>query len=297
MMCLDSSLAFPISPSQGPCCTAECTHKGKSEKCREESECAHQGMCNGASPSCPTSEPKANFTACHGETQVCLNGVSSFTPERTGCYDNTLSIAVSFWSRLSLCSSPAGLLRLHLREVRTGSVHLCQPRWQGWDGALPCLLHGEKCVVFQNLLPLVHLKFFTFSPLSSASFILSEPKHVQQHRIRALGSLLQQKSNHAASWLAVQRLQGLLWRVHEVPTGGRRRTARQAKEGHLQPGALWKHRRVDRGMCPSPCFWTDEIVYLIILLITFGFCCLPVGSLVGGVVDGHCAHHAHGWFH
>ncbi|KAK7891027.1 hypothetical protein WMY93_022990 [Mugilogobius chulae] len=23
---------------------------------------------------CPTSEPKANFTACHGETQVCLNG-------------------------------------------------------------------------------------------------------------------------------------------------------------------------------------------------------------------------------
>uniref|UniRef100_A0A8C7Z4N3 Disintegrin and metalloproteinase domain-containing protein 10 n=1 Tax=Oryzias sinensis TaxID=183150 RepID=A0A8C7Z4N3_9TELE len=62
------------SPSQGPCCTAECTHKGRNEKCREESECAHQGMCNGASPSCPTSEPKANFTACHGETQVCLNG-------------------------------------------------------------------------------------------------------------------------------------------------------------------------------------------------------------------------------
>lgn len=32
-------------------------------------------MCNGVSPQCPTSEPKANFTACHGETQVCLNGV------------------------------------------------------------------------------------------------------------------------------------------------------------------------------------------------------------------------------
>ncbi|RVE71682.1 hypothetical protein OJAV_G00054480 [Oryzias javanicus] len=62
------------SPSQGPCCTAECTHKGRNEKCREESECAHQGMCSGTSPSCPTSEPKANFTACHGETQVCLNG-------------------------------------------------------------------------------------------------------------------------------------------------------------------------------------------------------------------------------
>ncbi|MEQ2177140.1 hypothetical protein GOODEAATRI_000796 [Goodea atripinnis] len=67
---------FLISPSQGPCCTPECSYKGRSEKCREESECAHQGMCSGISAQCPTSEPKANFTACHGETQVCLNGVS-----------------------------------------------------------------------------------------------------------------------------------------------------------------------------------------------------------------------------
>ncbi|KAL0154367.1 hypothetical protein M9458_050333, partial [Cirrhinus mrigala] len=62
------------SPSQGPCCTAECSYKSRNEKCREESECAHQGMCNGASAQCPTSDPKANFTACHGDTQVCLNG-------------------------------------------------------------------------------------------------------------------------------------------------------------------------------------------------------------------------------
>uniref|UniRef100_A0A8C5FDT7 Disintegrin and metalloproteinase domain-containing protein 10 n=1 Tax=Gadus morhua TaxID=8049 RepID=A0A8C5FDT7_GADMO len=62
------------SPSQGPCCTPECSYKGRNEKCRDESECAHQGMCNGVTAMCPTSEPKANFTACHGETQVCLNG-------------------------------------------------------------------------------------------------------------------------------------------------------------------------------------------------------------------------------
>uniref|UniRef100_A0A672QFM8 Disintegrin and metalloproteinase domain-containing protein 10 n=1 Tax=Sinocyclocheilus grahami TaxID=75366 RepID=A0A672QFM8_SINGR len=62
------------SPSQGPCCTGECSYKSRNEKCREESECAHRGMCNGASAQCPTSEPKANFTACHGDTQVCLNG-------------------------------------------------------------------------------------------------------------------------------------------------------------------------------------------------------------------------------
>ncbi|XP_016116107.1 disintegrin and metalloproteinase domain-containing protein 10-like, partial [Sinocyclocheilus grahami] len=70
--CVD--LLCVCSPSQGPCCTAECSYKGRNEKCREESECAHQGMCNGASAQCPTSEPKANFTACHGDTQVCLNG-------------------------------------------------------------------------------------------------------------------------------------------------------------------------------------------------------------------------------
>uniref|UniRef100_A0A674EWT7 Disintegrin and metalloproteinase domain-containing protein 10 n=1 Tax=Salmo trutta TaxID=8032 RepID=A0A674EWT7_SALTR len=62
------------SPSQGPCCTPTCNFKGSNDKCREESECAEQGMCNGGTVQCPTSEPKANFTACHGETQVCLNG-------------------------------------------------------------------------------------------------------------------------------------------------------------------------------------------------------------------------------
>ncbi|XP_056134157.1 disintegrin and metalloproteinase domain-containing protein 10 [Lampris incognitus] len=62
------------SPSQGLCCTPECTYEGTTRSCRPESECAHEGMCNGASSQCPTSEPKANFTACHGDTQVCLNG-------------------------------------------------------------------------------------------------------------------------------------------------------------------------------------------------------------------------------
>lgn len=47
----------------------------------------------------------------------------------------------------------------------------------------------------------------------------------------------------------MQRIQGLLRRVHEVPPGGCRWTARQAEEGHLQPRALREHRRVDRGTC------------------------------------------------
>uniref|UniRef100_A0A6Q2XAJ1 Disintegrin and metalloproteinase domain-containing protein 10 n=1 Tax=Esox lucius TaxID=8010 RepID=A0A6Q2XAJ1_ESOLU len=62
------------SPSQGPCCTFDCAFKGPSEKCREVSDCAEQGMCNGNTAQCPSSQPKANFTTCHGETQVCING-------------------------------------------------------------------------------------------------------------------------------------------------------------------------------------------------------------------------------
>ncbi|XP_073692308.1 disintegrin and metalloproteinase domain-containing protein 10 isoform X2 [Garra rufa] len=65
------------SPSQGPCCTPECSFKQSNVKCRDESECALQGMCNGNSAQCPTSTPKENFTSCHTETQVCLNGVCS----------------------------------------------------------------------------------------------------------------------------------------------------------------------------------------------------------------------------
>ncbi|KAJ7986135.1 hypothetical protein DPEC_G00347650 [Dallia pectoralis] len=62
------------SPSQGPCCSSSCTFKGSADKCREDSECAEIGMCNGITAQCPTSKPKANFTACHSDTQVCLNG-------------------------------------------------------------------------------------------------------------------------------------------------------------------------------------------------------------------------------
>ncbi|KAG7230478.1 hypothetical protein INR49_024587 [Caranx melampygus] len=64
-------------PTQGPCCSSGCTFKGTEEKCRPESECAFQGACNGATAQCPTSAPKENFTSCHAETQVCINGVCS----------------------------------------------------------------------------------------------------------------------------------------------------------------------------------------------------------------------------
>ncbi|XP_057190752.1 disintegrin and metalloproteinase domain-containing protein 10 isoform X2 [Triplophysa rosa] len=64
-------------PSQGPCCTSQCAFSSKDTKCREDSECALKGMCNGNTAQCPTSTPKENFTACHGNTQVCLSGSCS----------------------------------------------------------------------------------------------------------------------------------------------------------------------------------------------------------------------------
>lgn len=62
------------SPSQGPCCTAQCTFKTNVEKCREESDCAKMGTCNGVSAQCPQSEPRENLTECNRETQVCIKG-------------------------------------------------------------------------------------------------------------------------------------------------------------------------------------------------------------------------------
>ncbi|XP_058521764.1 disintegrin and metalloproteinase domain-containing protein 10 isoform X3 [Ochotona princeps] len=62
------------SPSQGPCCTAQCAFKSKSQKCRDDSDCAREGVCNGFTALCPASEPKPNFTDCNRHTQVCING-------------------------------------------------------------------------------------------------------------------------------------------------------------------------------------------------------------------------------
>lgn len=69
---------FVRSPSQGPCCTAQCNFKLKTDKCRNDSDCAREGMCNGVSALCPPSEPKQNFTDCNRRTQVCINGVCFF---------------------------------------------------------------------------------------------------------------------------------------------------------------------------------------------------------------------------
>lgn len=62
------------SPSQGPCCTAECTLK-YGDKCRDDNGCRDPSYCDGRMPHCPPSVNKPNKTICNKEF-VCFMGVS-----------------------------------------------------------------------------------------------------------------------------------------------------------------------------------------------------------------------------
>lgn len=62
------------SPSQGPCCTQECTLK-YGDKCRDDNGCRDPSYCDGRMPLCPPSVNKANKTICNKEF-VCFMGVS-----------------------------------------------------------------------------------------------------------------------------------------------------------------------------------------------------------------------------
>ncbi|MEE6502951.1 hypothetical protein FKM82_004689 [Ascaphus truei] len=62
------------SPSQGPCCMSECKFKTNTDQCRDASDCAYSGTCDGVSAQCPPSTAKEDLTECNRETQVCLKG-------------------------------------------------------------------------------------------------------------------------------------------------------------------------------------------------------------------------------
>ncbi|XP_022669722.1 disintegrin and metalloproteinase domain-containing protein 10-like isoform X3 [Varroa destructor] len=60
------------SPSQGPCCTAECNLK-VGDKCRDDNGCRSSAYCDGGGPKCPPSVSKPNKTICNDEF-VCYMG-------------------------------------------------------------------------------------------------------------------------------------------------------------------------------------------------------------------------------
>ncbi|XP_060767458.1 disintegrin and metalloproteinase domain-containing protein 10 isoform X2 [Neoarius graeffei] len=99
-------LETKCSPSQGPCCTEQCEFKGRDQKCRNESDCALERMCSGNTAQCPASVPKANLTACHGDTQVCINGAC------------TGSICVRYGLEMCTCGTEDG-------KDETELCHVC----------------------------------------------------------------------------------------------------------------------------------------------------------------------------
>lgn len=62
------------SPSEGPCCSDDCTFAGYEKMCRPETECSHSQTCDSHQSSCPAPSPKPNMTECNNGTQVCMNG-------------------------------------------------------------------------------------------------------------------------------------------------------------------------------------------------------------------------------
>lgn len=133
------------SPSQGPCCTPQCSFK-TSDVCRVESECALQGLCNGRSAQCPTSTPKANYTACHANTQVCING---------GCSG---SICEKFKLDVCTCATEEGKDDTELCHVccmEKGKPSTCSStssvRWDSFfDKKVITLQPGSPCNDFKG---------------------------------------------------------------------------------------------------------------------------------------------------
>ncbi|KAM9797217.1 disintegrin and metalloproteinase domain-containing protein 10 isoform 2-T2 [Syngnathus typhle] len=63
------------SPSQGLCCSQECSFKSELQTCDEETDCQKESNCSGHSALCPDPSPKENLTLCSQGTRVCFNGV------------------------------------------------------------------------------------------------------------------------------------------------------------------------------------------------------------------------------
>uniref|UniRef100_UPI0037E962CE disintegrin and metalloproteinase domain-containing protein 10 n=1 Tax=Semicossyphus pulcher TaxID=241346 RepID=UPI0037E962CE len=63
------------SPSQGLCCSQDCSFRLEGQPCDEETDCQKESVCSGLSPLCPAPSNKENLTVCSEGTRVCLSGV------------------------------------------------------------------------------------------------------------------------------------------------------------------------------------------------------------------------------
>ncbi|XP_063218110.1 disintegrin and metalloproteinase domain-containing protein 10 [Bacillus rossius redtenbacheri] len=171
------------SPSQGPCCTAECQLRF-GDKCRDDNGCRDASFCDGRGPQCPPSVNKPNKTVCNQEF-VCFMG------ECTG------SICLAYGLESCQCI-PAP------EDSKTKACELCcklpgegQPCMSSfaWNAApfdipdmfskpgTPCNNYNGYCDVFQKCRevdpsgPLATLRKLLLSDESIASFKLWVSEH------------------------------------------------------------------------------------------------------------------------
>ncbi|XP_055333789.1 disintegrin and metalloproteinase domain-containing protein 10-like [Paramacrobiotus metropolitanus] len=69
---------YDCSPSQGPCCTNDCTFTAHGteipQQCREATECTEAAQCRPDNATCPAPVPKPDITPCDNNSKVCKGG-------------------------------------------------------------------------------------------------------------------------------------------------------------------------------------------------------------------------------
>ena len=59
-----------FSPSEGPCCTAECEFASEGLECSEATECKHATNCTGKRTTCPIALHKSDSSTCEDGSKV-----------------------------------------------------------------------------------------------------------------------------------------------------------------------------------------------------------------------------------
>jgi len=71
--CTKTRLAS-CSPSEGVCCTSNCTFAPVEVKCKASTDCSAASTCSGAAAICPSAAPQPDGTECDGGARTCFNG-------------------------------------------------------------------------------------------------------------------------------------------------------------------------------------------------------------------------------
>ncbi|XP_061190593.1 disintegrin and metalloproteinase domain-containing protein 10-like [Saccostrea echinata] len=92
---------YNCSPSQGACCSSECTYMDTENQCRPSTECMKAQNCTYPSSTCPASEKEPDLTFCDNFSQVCLNGFcsGSLCLKINGTNINTSDSTTSRWEQ------------------------------------------------------------------------------------------------------------------------------------------------------------------------------------------------------